>query len=89
MEFRNKIVEFEKIQDTINMLKNYDIQIAYITQVKEDDTEVKKLLGIYKRTNKQSLKWKYGNEIARISNALGNVSATVEKFNKERKQTYG
>ena len=80
MEFRNSMVEFYKIKETIDMLKDYNIEVAYITQVKEDDTEVKRLLGVYKRTNKQSLKWKYGNEIARTCNVFGNVPITVDKF---------
>ena len=80
MEFRNKIVEFDKIKETIEILKDYDINISYITEVKEDNTEVKRLLGIYKRTNKQSLKWKYGNEIERTSISLGNKPMTVDEF---------
>lgn len=80
MEFRNKIVEFDKIKETIETLKDYDINISYITEVKKDNTEVKRLLGIYKRTNKQSLKWKYGNEIERTSISLGNKPMTVDEF---------
>ncbi len=80
MEFRNKMVEFDKIKETIGTLKDYDIDVSYITEVKEDNTEVKRLLGIYKRTKKQSLKWKYGNEIERTSVSLGNKPVTVNEF---------
>jgi len=83
MEFRNNIVEFEKIRDTIDRLKEYEIDVSYITEVKENDTEIKRLLGVYKRTKKQSLKYKYGNDIERTSNTLGNKPITVEEFFKE------
>jgi hypothetical protein len=82
MEFRNNLVEFHKIRETIEMLKKYDVDVSYVTKVKEDDTDVKKLLGIYKRTKKLALKWKYGNDIERASIILGSRPIPVDEFMK-------
>jgi hypothetical protein len=82
MEFRNNLVEFHKIRETIEMLKKYDVDVSYVTEVKEDDTDVKKLLGIYKRTKKLALKWKYGNDIERASVILGSRPIPVNEFMK-------
>jgi hypothetical protein len=80
MEFRNNLVEFHKIRETIDTLKKYDVDVNYVTEVKEEDTDVKKLLGIYKRTKKLSLKWKYGNDIEQASVILGSRPIPVEDF---------
>ncbi len=82
MEFRNNLVEFHKIKETIDLLKKYDVDVAYVTEVKEDDTDVKKLFCIYKRTKKLSLKWKYGNDIEQASVILGNRPIPVDEFMK-------
>jgi hypothetical protein len=80
MEFRGNLVEYEKIRETINMLKKYDIEVSYITQVKDDDREIKRLLGIYRRTKKQSLRYKYINEIEYISRNLGSKPISPNDF---------
>lgn len=82
MEFRNNLVEFHEIKETINRLKKYDIDVAYVTEFKEDDTDVKKLLSVYKRTKKTTLKWKYGNDIERASIVLGSRPVSAIEFMK-------
>lgn len=80
MEFRGNIVEFDKIKETIDRLKQYDITVSYITKIAEDDQEVKKLLGIYKRTKKINLRHKYINEIENMSIILGNKPISADSF---------
>jgi hypothetical protein len=82
-EFRGNMVEYKKIPETIDMLKEYDIEVCYITKVEEDHPDIKKLLGIYKRTKKQNLRYKYINEIEHLSINLGNKPLTTDEFLKD------
>lgn len=82
MEFRAKIKE-DVTKETIEELKKMDIDICYITQVYEEDPDVKKLLGIYKRTKKFSLKDRYLNDISTVCGNLGSKHLTVVEFFKK------